>query len=79
MREKCLEDPQMLCSPELLLDPAISSNQVEVHLKFLFELRFCCNSMGPSDVFNRLYVVRRVTLTTIAVLQKWTIHNQPIF
>ena len=30
MRERCLQDPQVLCSPELLLDPAISPNQVSV-------------------------------------------------
>ena len=28
VRERCLQDPQKLCSPELLLDPAISPNQV---------------------------------------------------
>lgn len=33
VREKCLEDPQMLCSSELLLDPAISSTQVTVEVK----------------------------------------------
>ena len=31
MRERCLQDPQVLCSPELLLDPAISPNQVSAH------------------------------------------------
>ena len=31
VRERCLQDPQVLCSPELLLDPAISPNQVSVH------------------------------------------------
>ena len=30
VRERCLQDPQVLCSPELLLDPAISPNQVRV-------------------------------------------------
>ena len=28
VRERCLQDPQILCSPEHLLDPAISPNQV---------------------------------------------------
>ena len=31
VRERCLQDPQVLCSPELLLDPAISPNQVSAH------------------------------------------------
>lgn len=31
VRERCLQDPQVLCSPELLLDPAISPNQVTAH------------------------------------------------
>ena len=44
VRERCLQDPQKLCSAELLLDPALSPNQVtgdsRLHKNCLLKLYF---------------------------------------
>lgn len=53
VRERCLQDPQKLCSPELLLDPAISPNQVEILLIVHYTILY---------IFVRLYI-KTMTIT----------------
>lgn len=76
VREKCLEDPQMLCSPELLLDPAISSNQARKLLHLI-----CYPAGVPSSIgglianSNDMETVHEAASRILQNLDQWSLRK----